>query len=259
MLILYTSGVGFLLPNNYFFMQKIAALALFCILLFTTSVQAQEPGIRFGFQASPTISFFSTDDNLINNNGSNFPGLKLGLIAEKFFAENYAITSGIGFAFNQGGRIAFEDGRFDGAPYWPNADKGVDVPDTIGVNNFNLRYSIQYVEIPIGLKLRTSEMGYFRYYLQPHAVLGFRTNARGEVEGDGLSDIEKINIQEDVNPFAFSLGIGIGTEYSISSNTIINGGIFYQRGVIDATKDVSGGDDAKASINTITFRIAVML
>ena len=240
-------------------MQKIAVLLCCCLLLTFVSLHAQEPGIRFGFQASPTISFFSTDDNLINNNGSNFPGLKLGLIGEKYFAENYAVTFGLGFAFNQGGRIAFEDNRFVGAPYWPNSDLGVDVPDTIGVNNFNLRYNIQYVEIPLGLKLRTSELGYFRYYLEPHAVLGFRTNARGEVEGDGLSDIEKINIQEDVNPFAFSLGIGVGTEYSISSNTVLNGGIYYQRGIIDATKDVANGDDAKASINTITFRIAVML
>lgn len=240
-------------------MQKIATLLLFCALLLTTALQAQDPGIRFGFQASPTISFFSTDDNLINNNGSNFPGLKLGLIGEQFFAENYAVTFGIGFAFNQGGRIAFEDGRFVGAPFWPDTDKGVDVPDTIGVNNFNLKYNIQYVEIPVGLKLRTSEMGYFRHYLEPHAVLGFRTNARGEVQGDGLSDIEKINIQEDVNPLAFSLGIGIGTEYSISSNTVLNGGIYYQRGIIDATKDVDNGDNAKASINTITFRIAVLL
>ena len=240
-------------------MQKIVTLFSFCTLLLIGTLHAQNADIRFGFQASPTISFFSTDQNLINNNGSNFPGLKLGLLGESYFAENYAITAGIGFAFNQGGRLAFEDGRFDGAPFWPNTDKGVDVPDTIGVNNFNLKYAIQYVEVPIGLKLRTSEMGYFRYYLEPHAVIGFRTNARGEVQGDGLSDIEKINIAEDVNPLAFSLGLGVGTEYAISSNTVLNGGIFYQRGIIDATKDVDNGDGSKASLNVITFRLAVML
>ena len=239
-------------------MQKIAALFTFYTLL-TLGLHAQDTGIRFGFQASPTISFFSTDDSQVNNNGSNFPGLKLGLIGEHYFEENYAITFGLGFAFNQGGRLAFEDGAFTGAPFWPESDKGVDVPATVDANNFNLTYRIQYVEIPVGLKLRTDEMGYMRYFLEPHVALGFRTNATGEVTGDGIDDFEKINIAQDVNPLAFSLGLGIGAERSISSNTTLIGGIYYQRHIIDATKDVDNGDGSKASINVITFRIGVLL
>ena len=37
--------------------------------------------LRLGFQLSPSFSWMSTDDNLINGNGLNL-GLKLGMVGE---------------------------------------------------------------------------------------------------------------------------------------------------------------------------------
>ena len=51
----------------------------------------------------------SIDDNTINNNGTNL-GLKLQVMAENYFQENYAITLGFGFAFNHGGTLQYDNG-----------------------------------------------------------------------------------------------------------------------------------------------------
>ena len=48
----------------------------------------------------------------------------------------------------------------------------------------NLKYHIQYLEIPFGLKLRTKEFGYLRYFAEiPIFSLGFKLQARGEYKG----------------------------------------------------------------------------
>ena len=83
-------------------MKKIAA-AIFFFIFFNSIIFAQQ-SFRFGIQASPTITWMSSADKKINGNGTNV-GLKLGVVGESYFAENYAFTFGIGFAFNQGGTL----------------------------------------------------------------------------------------------------------------------------------------------------------
>ncbi len=205
-----------------------AAVVLCCLL----QVQAQD--IRFGFQLSPTIGWMSTNENLINSNGANL-GLKLGMTGDFYFRENYAISSGIGFYFNSGGTLFYEE-NFDTVGIWSE----VDIPGSDGVYNggTNFKYSIQLVEIPLGLKLRTREFGYIRYFLQPEVTFGFRTQARGSIENvTGIDAEEKYDIKSAVNLLNLSWGIGGGVEYNISESTSLVGGLAFQAGFADMTKD----------------------
>ena len=88
-------------------MKKIVAVIAFLVLSMSSVFSQNE--LRFGFQLSPTFSWMSTDDNTVNKNGTSL-GLKLGLISEYYFRENYAFITGIGFAFNQGGTLLHENG-----------------------------------------------------------------------------------------------------------------------------------------------------
>ena len=65
-------------------MKKIAATFAFLSLLLVSS-NAQSD-FRFGFEASPSISWLRTDDNSIEGNGANL-GLRLAVNGEKYFAE----------------------------------------------------------------------------------------------------------------------------------------------------------------------------
>lgn len=239
-------------------MKKIVALIAF--LSFSLSICFAQADVRFGFQLSPTFGWMSANVNTINPSGTNI-GLKLGMIGEYYFQENYAFTSGIGFAFNQGGTLLHEQG----GNYWNKTDIAESkkpFPDQV-----KLKYGIQYVEIPVGLKMRTKEFGYIRYFLQPALVFGLKTQAQGSVKGTNIGDdLEKLNIKDEVNSLNLSWGIGGGIEYSISESTSLIGGLALQVGFTDATDDngvvLTGTEekreDAKGSLNVITVRIGIM-
>ncbi|HQU60765.1 MAG TPA: PorT family protein, partial [Saprospiraceae bacterium] len=87
-------------------MKKIVAIPAFLVLSLIM-LHAQNGNVRFGFQLSPAFSWMSTSTNKINTNGTNL-GLKLGMVGEFYFQENYAVTSGLGFFFNTGGTLLQE-------------------------------------------------------------------------------------------------------------------------------------------------------
>lgn len=219
-------------------MKKIVALAAFFALSMTFLGAQDEGELRFGFQLSPTFNWLSTNTSDINSSGTNL-GLRLGMMGEYYFAENYAFTTGIGFIFNHGGTLLHENG----GDYWTRTD--LPIPDTISLpSGVKLDYGIQYLEIPFGLKMRTREFGYVRYFLEPSIILALKTQAQGKVEGvSAIDGDEKFNIRDEVNLLDMSWGIGGGLEYSISDNTRLIGGIGVHFGFIDITDDNGRVDD----------------
>ncbi|WP_367391783.1 porin family protein [Lewinella sp. LCG006] len=237
-------------------------IAVCGLLFFSLSLSAQND-IQFGFELSPAVSWLTTDNNKINSNGPNL-GLKLGMIGEYYFRENYSFTTGIGFHFNAGGKL-FYDETIDTLSIWTDAN----IPgDNVYEGGTDFKYSIQFVEIPFGLKLRTREFGYLKYYVEPRMTMGFRTQSKGNILNDAAVDSEEdFDIQSGVNLLNLSWGIGGGVEYTVSSSTAIIGGIAFQSGFTDLTKDkntllVSNGretkEDSKGKFNSIILRLGIM-
>jgi len=215
--------------------------------------------IKLGFQFSPVISWMTTNDNQITNSGSNF-GLKFGLIAENYFQENYAITSGFGLVLNQGGTL----NHGIGGNFFPTSE----LSDTLFNNiadNENITRKFQMVEIPLGIKLRTNQFGYLRYYGEIPFLLHIKTQARAD-----FLDTTRENITPDTGILNVSWGIGGGAEYSIADDTAIIAGIYFHNGLIDMTanrrtqlRNAAGEltdeqEDSKAIISGLTFRLGVM-
>jgi len=244
-------------------MRKIIVL-LVLFAAISNKAAAQFNDLRFGMELSPSFSWLTTDDNQINRSGTNL-GLKLRMLADLQFQENYALSTGIGFHFNAGGQLQHDLGGI----LWPNSDLGPGL-DSLPAGS-NLRYNLQYVEIPVGLKMRTREFGYFRYYLQPALTIGFNTQARGNITGRGIgNDAEKLNISPDVRFFNLAWGIGAGVEYNVSESTALVGGIAFQLGFSDMNRDdgqyvddrVSPpelkDEDSKVKNNALTITLGVM-
>ena len=245
-------------------MKKIVMLfAFFFIAYFTTQAQGD---FRFGFQMSPSFSWMGTNDNKINGNGTNL-GLKLGVLGEYYFRQNYALLGGLGFAFNSGGTLKHDIG----GNFWPESE--LSNPDLNSEPNslqdgVNLKYGIQYVEIPFGLKMKTQEFGYLSYFAEiPVITFGVRTQARGDITSNGTTDSEKENIKDDVSLFNISWGVGGGVEFGLSENTAIVAGLFFQNGFTDITNDKATkynglsdtpSEDSRGTISSITLRIGVM-
>jgi hypothetical protein len=243
-------------------------LTFIFLVCFAAATTAQD--LHFGFQLSPSWSWLSTDNTRINGTGTAL-GLKLGLIGEKRFSEAYSISSGIGFHFNTGGAVRFDlPGKL-----WRDSYKDFEFPpraqDTFA-KAAKLRYSINFVEIPIGLKMRTSETGnHIRWFAEPLVAFGIRTSAKGSITSAApVQDQEKIPIKGEVAGAMLSWGIGVGGEYTITYNTALVIGLYYQNGFTDITKDkssvmfdptVSTGireDNSKGTIQSLTLRLGVM-
>jgi len=226
------------LTKNKGLMKKIVVLLAF--FTFALTATAQEEPLRFGFQLSPTFSWMTANTNRINSSGTNL-GIKVGMIGEFYFADNYAFTSGIGFAFNHGGTLQHERAGC----YWDRSDLGLSQSfyDSTAMcyklpEGVKLQYKIQYLEIPFGLKMSTRDFGYISYFLEPMLTLGIKTQANGSVEGRGIgNDAEKVNIKKEVNSINLSYGLNVGAEYSISENTSLVGGLGIQVGFTDVTQD----------------------
>jgi hypothetical protein len=120
------------------------------------------------------------------------------------------------------------------------------------VQGTTIRYNINYLEIPFGLKLRTNELGqsYLRAFFHiPTVTVGIPVSARGTVDAPKPADqlvpghytpeaSKGENVYKDINFLQLSLGTGAGVEWSPNDDGGLRlvGGFYYNYGFIDAVK-----------------------
>ncbi len=228
-------------------MRKLLMCSVSALLLMQASpllAQEERPAandidskkFRFGVFVSPTMSWMrpttsKTDDGQYapKNNGSKV-GFTYGLMAEYNFAENYAIVSGLQVNMT-GGKI--------------NADYlGTETSSIVKSADFN--YRLNYLEVPVALKLRTDPISGFRFFGQLGLTTGFNIAKKAtytvkylDAEGKTLTstgDNEKIKGTLAIAPVMFTMNIGAGAEYPLNAKLAGYVGIFFNNGFApDAT------------------------
>lgn len=246
-------------------MKKFAIILFFAAFLIQ-QMEAQNR-LRFGVQASPSWSWLNTNENKLEGVSSNW-GVKLGVLGEYYFADNYAITTGLGFGFNQGGSI--QNGY---ARYKPWDESGIldEIPSDVFGPEAKLHYRINYVEIPLSLKMRggSNEDSRVKFYAEaPIFTLGFVTKGIGDIRGTNNQNIEDVDIRNEVKSLSLSWGLGGGIEYEFATNATLVTGLVFQKQFTDVTRSemVSNSNDpmveltkkdSKATFGNIALRIAV--
>ena len=202
------------------------------------SIYAQNP-IKFSVQVDPQFAWFNSDDNAVKPNGSIFH-MQVGLQMDYFFAENYAFALGVGIN-NLGGNLLYSDST-------EFSSKGEILLVEPGQS---VKMNLQYIDIPIGLKLKTEELGYTTFFLQ----LGFNPminiNSKASTD-DGTMDKE--DIRENIHLFNLGYHAGIGLEYQLGGSTALVGGLRWSAGLTD----VSDNDRANVKTNALTIHIGVL-
>ncbi|TVR41831.1 MAG: PorT family protein [Bacteroidia bacterium] len=229
-------------------MKKTAA---FLVLLFLSAplLADNDFGFRFGLKASPNISWFRTETRGYHNSGADL-GFSYGLIVDYEFAEYYALTTGLNI-LRTGGTLKYNylipDGTFEGEMTEKRRD-----------------HRLRYVEIPMALKLSTSEMGYITYYGQFGLGLGFRIHARGNdrvplPDGSSLRTSD-VDISDNTRFLSAALIIGAGVEYNLGGRTSMLGGLTFKNGfsnVLD-TRNPAVATRPSALNNHIEITLGVM-
>ncbi|MDR1864031.1 MAG: PorT family protein [Bacteroidales bacterium] len=199
---------------------KITVSILFCGLL--TIVQGQ--GVKLGLLLEPGAAWLKPDRAEIQKGRAKM-GFNVGLMSDFYFAENYAFGSGIFLLFT-GGSLKYQNEIV--------LKTNGDAQGNVAANS-KVQYRIQYLRIPLGLKLRTHQIGRFRYYadLGVDALMRIGANA-GYVAQSGTS-YENIGVERTIRMFAAGYHIGGGLKYSLGGNAALVGGIGYMKIFTDMT------------------------
>ena len=136
---------------------------------------------------------------------------------EYYFAPNYALVTGLNLTL-LGGNLLFTDS----VDISTGDGDHVIIPagTTVAIN-------ANYISIPVALKLKSNEIGYFTYF----AELGFtpQINIGSRASSDGNA-LDKDNVSKEINAFNVSFFFGGGIEYNIGGQTSLMGGIFFNNG-----------------------------
>lgn len=196
----------------------------------SSSLNIDSKKFRFGVFIAPTMSWMrpttnKTDDGQYapENNGSKI-GFTYGLMAEYNFAENYAIVTGLQVNMT-GGKIT---------------SKYLGTETSSVVKNTDFNYRLNYLEIPVGLKLRTDPISGFRFFGQLGLTTGFNLAKKATYAVNYLDDKgnnvtstgenEKIKGTLAIAPVMFTMNIGAGAEYPINNKLAAYAGIFFNNG-----------------------------
>ena len=214
---------------------------IFLLLLVIPLQSGKTQGIQFGIFFDPQVTWMSSDNNEITSNGSRV-GFNFGLTLHNFFRENYAFSTGISLNF-AGGKLRHQDSTYF---------RVQEMVDTL-LPGTTITYKLQYLNIPVGLTLKTNEIGYMTYFAQLGFDLQFNLKAVGD-ESNGFED-ERIN--EEVNLFGLGYHFGIGLEYSLGGNTALVVGLCFNQSLIDVTKDFGNQPEDRVVLNNIALRLGV--
>lgn len=270
-------------------LKKIAILTI--LLAQVVFVQAQN--IKFGVHVDPFISLLGSQEKQVVADAIN-GGTALGVEIEYRFTgeENYALTFGLDFSLNNGGSliykyggVLFQQSELDKTVFRDNLTGLTQPASGEGVNMSaftKVNYRINYLQIPIGLKLRTNELGgsYMRAFFHIPLikimvpVTGgakiFASDVSVETQGyavdldptgyripSGNEASVEPNIWKDITPIQVSIGAGAGVEYSPNQDGGLRlyAGVYYDAGILDVTGGFQAGtvfSEALTATNTLT-------
>lgn len=188
--------------------------------------------IRFGLKGNLSIDWLKPEDK--RNFLSNGSGLGYGWGAQLEFRLNKTVSVVTGFGLQTAkGKIDYVGATsFDSTYYILNNDQEFLDFDTASFSGNsvywlqNRSYKINYVTIPIALKMKTKEIGYFTYYGTFGLNLGIKTKTKVDDEviattGTNKTTIKDLDLSSQTSFARTGLIIGAGAEYTISGTTAL--------------------------------------
>lgn len=212
---------------------------LFFFLIGGTYI-ANAQKFHFGLKIAPGIAWLKSDTKSLDNDGVKL-GFSYGIITE--FAlnknENYSVATGF--------EVAYRGGK---------TSQLVSITDANGaiINSVikKTKYSLEYLELPVTLKMKTNEIGAFRYFGQFGIVPGINIKAKvtDDTEGNFFTDGSK----SDINSFAASVLIALGLEYNLVGST----SMVVSAGFNNGLTDVLDVNRTKAITNLVSLNVGIL-
>lgn len=208
-------------------MKKISTILILSFLGF--SAFAQIPplttyGFRLGLTATPTIGWIKPEQGKTDGVALGF---SYGLIGDFNFAPNYSFSTALTITTMNGKSTEIDP------IYIKSLDLGANKSIPVA---YDLKYKIQYLELPLTIKLKTVKDNGRRFYGQFGLSNSFLLSAKQ----DAVSSTVKLNdvrIGDYTKFYRAGLIIGGGGEFDISGNTSIVAGLTFNNGFTNITTE----------------------
>ncbi len=208
------------------------------LIILAFSLQTYSQKLSFSVVVDPIISWMKTNEKDIRRDGFSF-GYNFGLVMDKYFDENYAISTGLTI-LNTGGKLHYLDSTaFDFGSETDTFPGGT-----------TAAYNLRYITIPFSLKLNSTEIGYTTMFA--HIGINNHINIRASADITSLN-INGGDIRNEINMFSMSYFIGGGVAFSFGGDFAILGGIYLTGGIWDVTMN----KDYRAYFNMVSLRLGV--
>ncbi|WP_017731047.1 porin family protein [Nafulsella turpanensis] len=207
-------------------MRKLLFL-LFTLLALQTAHAQSKVGIKF----SPTLSTNRINDvsNGVSYSSNGVGGRFIfGPVVDLFITENYYFSTGLLYVPKRVGITITEPGS-------PTIEEA---------------YRLQYLQIPATLKLFTNELALdTRVYFQLGGLFELKIS-------DKPSEETYVNV-EGFRLFDLGVHLGTGVEYRVGYNTLLFGGLYYNRGLINVVTKTIGNADINIKNDLLGLELGV--
>ena len=195
-------------------------------------------GVKFGVLFDPTVTWLHSDVNDVTPNKARL-GFDLGMSADFLFTENYVFATGISL-FNMGGTLKYVNGI--SSFHTKNGNVMIE-------GQGKVKYKIQYVKIPVSMKLKSHMIGRFTY----SANLGFDPMVRVSAKAN-FNDEKNAQVNDEIKLLNLGWHFGGGAEYSLGEEFSFFFGLSFMNTFADMTKP----SHDKITSSNFVFRLGVM-
>ncbi len=227
-------------------MKKLFFLGL-ALLVLSAGVDAQRQvygrSVRFGFKVDPVLAnTLRPVENEIENSGSGF-GVNYGLMADIMFSDGRG-------AFATGLEVNHASSELT----YSTPDRGFFRTEAAGADQ-SYKLKLQYLQIPLSVKLKTNQQNGFRFWGQFGTYMGALLKSRLDYSYGSVSGTN-VNSMKGTNKVNMGLLVGAGGEYQIAERTDLFFGLGLENGFTDVT---ANGDwkDGKVGLNRWAIRLGV--
>ncbi|MCZ4225041.1 porin family protein [Pedobacter rhodius] len=206
-------------------MKRISTILIFSFL--SISVWAQNfsergYGFRLGLTATPTIGWIKPEQGKSIGIGLGF---SYGLMGDFNFAPNYSFSTALTITTINGKSTEVNVMPYNG------------ISSTTAPVAYNLKYKLQYIELPLTIKLKTLKADGKRWYGQFGLSNAFNISAKQDAVRNNTAVGDNQNISDYTKFYRAGLVIGGGGEFDISGNTSILAGLTFNNGFTNITSD----------------------
>ena len=215
--------------------MKKTLLTIAFVIVMTISASAQFKPFQFGLKVEPGVNWSKLNSEHLYDSKTSL-NFNWGFVGNYYFVENYGFSTGFNVRF-MSGEYSFDH-------------------TTTTTTKIRRTIKNQYLEIPIGLIMRTEKMGDIRIIGNIGYGLGFLLNSkeRNYDENDNEKSLDKSSSYSSVR---HALIVKLGIEYYVSRSSCITAAFVFNNNIANI---YSSKDDYKHDVllNNLGLEIGFM-